>query len=52
VIALLDQTFNYDRLYIGGGNAKQISFKLPANIRVIDNADGLYGVMALWRDKK
>jgi polyphosphate glucokinase len=52
VIALLDQTFNYDRLYIGGGNAKQISFKLAANVRVIDNADGLYGVMALWREKK
>lgn len=52
VLAQLDQTFNYDRLYIGGGNAKQISFKLPANARVIDNADGLYGVLALWRDKQ
>ena len=52
VIELLDQTFNYDRLYIGGGNAQQIDFKLPANVHTIDNADGLYGVIALWRDKK
>ena len=49
VIDLLDRTFNYDRLYIGGGNAAQINFKLPKNAHVIDNADGLYGVIALWR---
>jgi polyphosphate glucokinase len=52
VIALLDQTFNYDRLFIGGGNARHISFKLPKNIRVIDNAEGLFGAMALWKDAK
>lgn len=52
VIELLDRTFNYDRLYIGGGNAQHIDFKLPANVRIIDNADGLFGVIALWREKK
>ena len=25
----LSQTFNYDRLYIGGGNTEHIDFKLP-----------------------
>ena len=28
------KTFNYDRLYIGGGNAATINFKLPANVKV------------------
>jgi polyphosphate glucokinase len=50
VIEQLDATFNYDRLYIGGGNAKKISFKLAKNIHIVDNSDGLYGVMSLWRD--
>jgi len=49
VIELLDRTFNYDRIYIGGGNAEKIDFKLPKNAHIISNAEGLYGVMALWR---
>ena len=49
VIELLDQTFNYDRIFIGGGNAAQIDFKLPKNARIISNAEGLFGVMALWK---
>jgi polyphosphate glucokinase len=49
VIEQLDKTFNYDRLYIGGGNAKRISFKLPKNARIIDNTEGLYGTLALWK---
>src|SRR3954468_5623945 len=48
-IELLDRTFNYDRIYIGGGNSAQISFKLPKNARIISNAEGLYGVIALWK---
>jgi len=28
VIDLLDRTFNYDRLYIGGGNAAQIKLQV------------------------
>lgn len=49
VIDQLYNTFNYDRLYIGGGNSSKISFELPDNVRVIDNADGLLGVAWLWR---
>lgn len=52
VIDLLDRTFNYDRLYIGGGNAAQINFKLPKNARVISNTEGLLGVIALWREEQ
>jgi len=42
--------FNYDRLYIGGGNAKKLRFKLPANARRVENLAGLLGGIALWRD--
>jgi polyphosphate glucokinase len=42
-------TFNWDRLYLGGGNAKEIDFTLPENVTVISNEDGLFGGVALWR---
>jgi polyphosphate glucokinase len=48
----LQRTFNYDRLYIGGGNSKLVTFKLPDNVKTISNEDGLLGGIALWRDVK
>ena len=42
-------TFNWDHLYIGGGNAKLIDFRLPQNVSIISNEDGLFGGVALWR---
>jgi polyphosphate glucokinase len=44
-------TFNWDALYIGGGNAKKVTVKLGANIKIISNEEGLLGAMALWRDR-
>jgi polyphosphate glucokinase len=46
----LAKTFNYDRLYIGGGNAATINFKLPPNVKVVSNTDGLLGGIKLWQD--
>jgi len=46
----LAQTFNYDRLYIGGGNAEAINFKLPADVKAVSNMDGLLGGIKLWQD--
>lgn len=43
--------FNYDRLYIGGGNSKQIKFRLPPDVEVISNLDGLLGGINLWREE-
>ncbi|MBV8671882.1 MAG: ROK family protein [Acidobacteriaceae bacterium] len=43
------KTFNWDRLYLGGGNAKGIDFKLPPYVSTISNEDGLFGGVALWR---
>jgi polyphosphate glucokinase len=45
------KTFNYDRLYIGGGNAATINFKLPANVKVVSNTEGLLGGIKLWQDQ-
>jgi polyphosphate glucokinase len=47
----LAKAFNYDRLYIGGGNAAAINFKLPENVKVVSNTDGLLGGIKLWQDR-
>lgn len=43
-------TFNWDHLYIGGGNAKLVSFALPKNVSLVSNQDGLLGGIKLWGD--
>jgi polyphosphate glucokinase len=40
---------NYDRLYIGGGNAKHLDFKLPKNAHIVPNISGIKGGAGLWR---
>ncbi len=47
-IATLDHLFNYDTLYIGGGETKHIKFDLPNNAKVIPNVSGLLGGIKLW----
>lgn len=47
----LDHLFNYDRLYIGGGETKNITFKLPENAQIVSNRLGLLGGIALWQDQ-
>ncbi len=49
VIAILAALLNYDRLYIGGGNAQKINIKLPANVSLVTNDAGLEGGGFLWR---
>ena len=45
-------TFNWDVLYLGGGNAKKVTLKHGPNIKIISNEEGLLGAMALWRDRQ
>ena len=47
-IELLEKLFNYDYLYIGGGEAKNITFELPSNAQIIPNINGLLGGIKLW----
>lgn len=49
-IASIYKLFNYNRLYIGGGNARLISFDLPQNVAIVSNDLGLLGGLALWRN--
>jgi polyphosphate glucokinase len=49
VIGILKTVFNYDHLYISGGNAKIIDFTLDDNISIGDNRKGIKGGMVLWK---
>jgi len=48
VLDLLKSTFNYDHLYLGGGNAKKIKFQLDENVTMATNRDGIKGGARLW----
>jgi polyphosphate glucokinase len=51
-IASLEALFNFDRLYIGGGNAKKVALDLPPRVKLISNLAGLTGGIALWRTER
>lgn len=48
VLDILKTVFNYDFLYIGGGNSRKLNFKLDENIKIITNKDGIKGGARLW----
>ena len=48
VFEILKTVFNYDTLYIGGGNGKKITFKLDDNMKLVTNEDGIKGGARLW----
>lgn len=43
---------NFDTLYIGGGNAEHLEFKLPPDIHIIPNEDGIRGGARLWQGEE
>ena len=47
-IALLSRIFNYDRLYLGGGNTKKLRGELPVDVTRFTNEEGLSGGVRLW----
>ncbi|MEO8819957.1 MAG: ROK family protein [Ginsengibacter sp.] len=49
VIEILRVVFNFDHLYISGGSAKLITFKLDDDITIVNNRDGIKGGMVLWK---
>lgn len=51
-IAQTAATFNWDHLYIGGGNTKKITFDPGPNAKIVSNREGIFGGVALWRDWK
>ena len=48
LITILATVFNYDRLYIGGGNARLIKFRLPRNVSRVSNDAGVKGNAQVW----
>ncbi len=46
---MLKVVFNYDRLYIGGGNSSKLTFKLDENIKIVTNKEGIKGGARLWQ---
>ncbi len=52
IAQVLDQVnpiWNPRQIYLGGGNAKHLKLKLPANVKVTENIAGLLGGIALWK---
>lgn len=47
-IEVLRNLAQFDRLYIGGGNSKNLTFTLPDDTRIVANENGLRGGARLW----
>ena len=52
VISILKTVFNYDHLYISGGNASLLKIKLDDNVTICGNRDGIKGGAKLWVSKQ
>ena len=52
LLKVLKTLFNYDHLYIGGGNARELTFKLDKNVTLVTNQDGIKGGARLWAEEK
>jgi len=50
VIAVLRTLLNFDKLHIGGGNARLLDGRLPRNVDLVSNDEGIIGGVKLWDD--
>jgi polyphosphate glucokinase len=48
-MAQTQATFNWDHLYLGGGNTKLVTMKTRPDVTLVSNLDGLLGGVKLWR---
>ncbi|MDQ2657170.1 MAG: ROK family protein [Bacteroidota bacterium] len=48
VLSVIKTVFNYDHLFISGGNSKKITIDLDKNITLVSNMDGIRGGAKLW----
>ena len=51
VFTILKTVFNYDRLYISGGNAKNLTMPLDDNMIIVNNREGIKGGARLWTNE-
>jgi len=47
-IGFIETLTSYDTLYVGGGNAKAVSFELPQKVQLVSNEAGITGGIRLW----
>lgn len=47
-VGIVHTLVNYDRLYLGGGNAAAIRFELPPEAKIVPNSAGVTGGIRLW----
>jgi polyphosphate glucokinase len=47
-IGYIDALVTFDMLYIGGGNAKHVTFDLPERVHLVSNEAGITGGVRLW----
>lgn len=52
VFGILKTVFNYDTLYIGGGNASVLTLPFAKNMKKVSNRDGIRGGARLWASIK
>ena len=50
-IQTLRMLTNFDHMYIGGGNARLINFKLPPDVKIVPNILGMKGGIWLWKER-
>jgi polyphosphate glucokinase len=48
-IEILHTLTHFDRLYVGGGNARKLTLQLPASCEIISNDAGITGGVVLWK---
>jgi polyphosphate glucokinase len=47
-VDMFDALLHYDRLYVGGGNAKKLTVDLGHRAELVDNSAGILGGIKLW----
>lgn len=52
LIGVLETVFNYDRLYLGGGNSRWVKLELPRNVIIVSNDAGMEGGAFAWRSPR
>ncbi len=51
MLKIVRTLLNYDRLYLGGGNAAKVHFELPPDVTIVSNESGITGGIRLWDAK-
>jgi polyphosphate glucokinase len=47
-VEMFDVLLHFDRLYVGGGNAKKLKVDLGHRVELVDNSAGILGGIRLW----